>query len=442
MKLARFLLSSLAGLAFFALPIRIEGRFTVPFDLAVRGLIETAPGATGVYCLVLVLIGGIVSAGATASPRLRRRWPDFATSPPLAVLRLLGVPLALVFFFRLGPDLLLQPAVADLMWSTLAFSVAVIVPLGAAFLMLLVRYGLLELIGTLMEPVMRPLFRLPGRAALDSVTSWVGSYSVGLYLTRRLLAEGFYTRREAFTIATCFSTVSIGFVAVVVQTLGLLHLFPVVFGSYFAFVYLLTALLCRLWPNRSIPNDYVSEGLPEGVPPRSTGRLWRRAWRRALDQAASAAGPLTTLREGVADGLRLASTILGSILTVGTGALLLGHETPLFTWLGRPLVPVLEGLGLPDSDTLAPAAVVGLAEMYLPALFAREASEPARFFVAVLSVSQLIFFSSVAPMMLDMFRDIPIRVRHLLALFAMRTAVLIPAIAALTRLLAAWGVVG
>ena len=99
------------------------------------------------------------------------------------------------------------------MWSTLAFSVGVIVPIGAALLSLFVEYGVLDFVGTLMRPVMRPLFRLPGRAALDSVTSWVGSYSVGLYLTRRLFEGGFYTRREAYTIVTGFSTVSIGFVA-------------------------------------------------------------------------------------------------------------------------------------------------------------------------------------------------------------------------------------
>jgi nucleoside recognition membrane protein YjiH len=73
--------------------------------------------------------------------------------------------------------------------------------------------------------------------------------------------------------------------------------------------------------------------------------------------------------------------------------------------------------------------------MYIPVLLARDAALPARFFIAVLSISQLIFFSAVGPMIIDMFREIPIRARELVALFLMRTAILIPVIAAVTAIL-------
>ena len=64
--------------------------------------------------------------------------------------------------------------------------------------------------------------------------------------------QGRYTRREAFIIATCFSTVSIGFVGVVASTLDLLSLFPVVFGTYFVVTYLVAVLQVRCWPTTSI----------------------------------------------------------------------------------------------------------------------------------------------------------------------------------------------
>jgi nucleoside recognition membrane protein YjiH len=67
---------------------------------------------------------------------------------------------------------------------------------------------------------------------------------------------------------------------------------------------------------------------------------------------------------------------------------------------------------------------------------------PARFFIAVLSTSHLIFFSAVAPMMLDMFRAIPIRARDLSALFLMRTVLLLPILAAVTAFLDWKGVFG
>jgi len=153
-----------------------------------------------------------------------------------------------------------------------------------------------------------------------------------------------------------------------------------------------------------------------------------------LARAEAGAPFAVTLRRGFVDGAALASTILGSILVVGTMALLVARETPLFDWLGRPLVPVLAALGLPDAEIVAPAVLVGIAEMYIPALLVRDASIQARFFIAVLSISQLIFFSAVAPMMIDMFRKIPIRARELVAIFLMRTAVLIPVLAGVTAL--------
>ena len=83
-------------------------------------------------------------------------------------------------------------------------------------------------------------------------------------------------------------------------------------------------------------------------------------------------------------------------------------------------------------------ATLGLAFFMLP--LPVDAALPARFFIAVLSISQLIFFSAVGPMIIDMFRAIPIRARELVALFLIRTAILIPVLAALTAILAQAGI--
>lgn len=421
----------------------------MPFDIAVRWITDGAPGFVAVYCLSVIVLGAAATLAARSSSGAKlgnesssgaesgkNRLSQFRTTGPLAALRWLGVPLAIVYFFRVGPNALLQPAVADLMWETLVFSVGVIIPIGAVFLLLFVRYGFLEFVGTLMRPVMRPAFRLPGRSALDSLTSWVGSYSVGLYLTRQLFREGYYNRREAYTIVACFSTVSIGFVAVVVQTLELLHLFAVIFIIYFFTVYLLTAILVRTWPIARVPEDYVGEPKPETVSVERGRGLWGEAWRRAVTQAEGSAGVVRTVRDGLTDGVLLASTILGSILTVGTAALLLAQGTPVFEWLGAPIVPLLSRLGIPDAEIVGPAVLVGITEMYIPALLVTDAELTARFFVALLSITQLIFFSSLAPMVLDMFQEVPVRAWELIVLFLIRTAILVPLLAGVTALVA------
>ena len=159
-----------------------------------------------------------------------------------------------------------------------------------------------------------------------------------------------------------------------------------------------------------------------------------------LVDAGEELGPAAAAGRGLVDGTLLAATLLGTILTVGSLATALAEHTPAFALLGRPLVPALQILGLPDAEQIAPAILAGITEMYVPALLVEGASAPARFFVCVLSISQLIFFSSVGPMMLDLFKDVPIRVRDLLLIFLLRTVILVPTLALWTLCLTSIGV--
>lgn len=425
-------LSTLLGLGFFAIPIRWAGRWTVPFDVVVKTLRNGLTDTVSIYCAGLIIVGAVASVLASSKSSTQTWLKPFRASTTLTILRSIGAILAVVFVLELGPQSLHNKAIGGTIWDVLVLSVGVIIPLGAVALNLFISYGALEFIGTLMRPIMRPLFRLPGRAAVDDLTSWLGSYSVGLYLTRKLVDQGRYTRREAFIIVTGFSTVSIGYVGVVCDTLDLLHLFPVVFLTYFVVVYLLAALQCRVWPTNSIPNDAVTTHDPEVS---IQGSLIQAATNAALSRAAMGRPMRTVAVEGFVDGLVLAATILGTILSVGTGALLIAEYTAVFDIAGQPLVPVISALGIPNAELVAPATIAGITEMYIPALLVQDAQIPARFFIAVLSISQLIFFSSVGPMMLDMFKDLPIRMIDLLVIFVFRTILLIPILAGLTHVL-------
>ncbi|KYH24668.1 hypothetical protein HAPAU_36510 [Halalkalicoccus paucihalophilus] len=132
--------------------------------------------------------------------------------------------------------------------------------------------------------------------------------------------------------------------------------------------------------------------------------------------------------------------ILGTILSIGLAAVVLAEHTPVFDVISQPLVPVIELLGIPDAEIVAPTTIIGITEMFIPALLVAEADAMARFFIAVLSILQLIFFSAIGPMMMDMFSDVPIRFRDLLLLFVLRTIILVPVIAAMTYLFAVFGV--
>ena len=79
---------------------------------------------------------------------------------------------------------------------------------------------------------MRPLFKVPGRAAVDCITSWIGDGTLGVMLTCNQYEGGYYSAKEASIIATLFSAVSITFTLVVLDTVGLLDYF----GIYYLIV--------------------------------------------------------------------------------------------------------------------------------------------------------------------------------------------------------------
>ena len=73
----------------------------------------------------------------------------------------------------------------------------------------------MDYVGTLVRGALRPLFRLPGRAAVDLLASWIGNCNVGVVLTSTQYEEGYYTARESIIIASCFSAVSLPFCLVI-----------------------------------------------------------------------------------------------------------------------------------------------------------------------------------------------------------------------------------
>ncbi len=353
----------------------------------------------------------------------------------MAVTRIGGGILALAMGLDVAPQILMGPDVRGVMWGKLGLTVGIVVPLGAMAVSLLLHYGSLEFFGAMMRPVMRPLFKLPGRSALDDLMSWLGPYAVGFYFTRKLMDQGLYTRRQTFTVATCFCTISIGFVAVIAQTLGIIHLFGEIFATYFFAVYGLAAILCRMWPITAVPETYTTTPRPEPGERKSFIALAKEGIHDALKKADEAPSLLMILRESLVEGVQVSATILGSIVGIGTLALLIAHHTPIFIWLGYPLEPLLAFIGAPEPARLAPAIMAGFTEVYVPALLVKDATIQTKFFICVMSVSQLLFFSSVVPVLMEVFREIPARLHHLIALFLLRTAILIPFLTIMTRLI-------
>ncbi|ADE02172.1 YjiH family protein [Haloferax volcanii] len=448
LPLLRFVTLFAFGVAFFVFPVPQGSTLTVPFDIVVGGIERQFAGAVLWLSWLMVVVAAVLTTLAELHSREVIQVDDqsaellhldiWTTSSAFWVLRIAGAFMASGFLFGIGPAWFLAPEISNVVWGTLVLSIVIIIPLGSIFVNLLVDCGALEFVGTLARPVMKPLFGLPGRAALDGAASWAGSFAIGFYVTRKLFDRGGYNKREVFIICSCFGTGSIGTIGVFASAFEMLEIFPVVLFAYLLAIVAVGVISIRLPPLSHIPEEYVAEPTVEPNLHGSLGDFLRLAVREAVAESEGMSTPRSAWK-GFIDGLQLTATIVGTVVSVGTTVLLLYHNTSVFQTVSTPLEPVIVLFGIPNAETVASALVIGFADMYVAALTAVTLQPAAQFFVLLVVSGQILFLSASGPMMMDMFEDVPVRFRDIVAIFSVRTLVLIPVCAFLTHSVAFLG---
>lgn len=405
--LIKLIVYSAIGIIFFFVPVTIGGRSTIPLDHAATAI------ATQMRPLAITFVCLLIAYGAIA-PFERGDWNRNLTATIFSLLRVLGLLLTIAYLLKIGPAIIFAPDMLPFLFDKLVLSVGLIVPIGALALAFLVGFGLLELTGVLVNPVMRPIWRTPGWSAIDAVASFVGSYSLALLITDRVYREGKYTAREAAIIATGFSTVSATFMIIVAKTLNLMGSWNLYFWSTLVITFAVTAITARLWP---IAGKDHAQRHDDSLPPGKSRP--RAALDAGLEQARNAPPLPALLRATLIDGLRMAALILPSIMAVGLLGLLAAQYTPIFDWLGLALYPFTLMTGLAEPMQTAKALSSGLAEMFLPAILLKEADLAVRYVAGVVSVSQVLFLSASIPCV--MATSVPVSFRELLAIWYIRT---------------------
>ncbi|MFD1395970.1 YjiH family protein [Kroppenstedtia eburnea] len=409
-NVAKLVLFSAVGIFMFFIPITVGGSSTIPLDHMVTWLRESLGPLIPWYALAVILLGALY-------PFLTGAWKKSRVDRVFSILKVLGLVTALLLITHTGPAWLFDPDIGPFLFEKLVIPVGILVPVGSVFLALLVGYGLLEFIGVLVRPVMRRIWKTPGRSAIDAVASFVGSYSIGLLITNRLYKEGYYTAKEATIIATGFSTVSATFMIVVAKTLGLMQYWNLYFWLTLVVTFLVTALSVHLPPIRNKSQTYFDgKGNPE---PEVRQQLFRTAWKEALTAANNAPSLHRNIWSNLKDGLVMTMAILPSILSVGLIGLLLAKFTPLFDWVGYLFLPFTWLVQLPEPMLAAKASAVEIAEMFLPALVAAEAPLVTKFVIGIVSVSSVLFFSASIPCILS--TEIPVSIGELVIIWVERT---------------------
>lgn len=399
-------LFAMIGIFVFFITITINGNSSIPLDHLVTFLKTIFSKYLKYYALVMILVGSIF-------PFYKKNWNNSTVDIILSFFKILGSIFALMYFFQVGPSFLFEKDMLPFLFEKLVIPISLIVPVGAIFLSFLIDYGLLELVGVFMHPLMRKIWKTPGKSAIDAVASFVGSYSIGLLITGKVYQKGEYTVKEAVIIATGFSTVSVTFMIIVANTLKIMPFWSVFFWTTFVVAFLVTAITARLYPIKQMEHNPIE--LDSDKIDKNGKSTFQFALDSGIEVFIKSGDVLINIKNNLRDGISMTMSILASIMSIGTCGLLLVKFTPFFKILGLGFYPLVLLLQIPHPLEFSQAIASSLAEMFLPALMLANATLEERFIGAIVSISSILFFSASIPCLIA--TGIPITIKQIVIIW-------------------------
>lgn len=397
----RFIVFSFIGIFSYFVPITINGNKAVLIDHLTKLFRYILGPALPYYTLAIVLWGGL-------APFFTGGFKKSKVEFIFSTFKFLGIFVGLMAVFNFGPERLLEKDMIPFLFNSLVVPIGLIIPVALILLTFVINYGLMEFVAVFMEPIMRPIWKTPGKSAIDAVVSFTGGYSLAMLVTNELYNKNVYTKKEAAIITTGFSTVSVAFLLIISNTLNLSDHWNLYFWSTFIITFLVTAVTARIYPLNKIEDKYLNGESPIDPPRRKN--LLKGAWNDAIETAQNAKPLTTNIKEAfLGEGVKMSTAVMSSILSVGLIGISVATFTPIFDYLAYIFYPFVKLLQIPDAMLASKAAATGLAEMFLPALLVVESPLVTKFVIAVTSVSTVLFFSASIPCLLSTDINIPVK---------------------------------
>ncbi|PYZ92802.1 hypothetical protein CR194_14205 [Salipaludibacillus keqinensis] len=439
-SIMRFILPSLFGILLFLVPVPFNGSVTIGVGILAETIQTTFDDSIPAFMTGMILLSAV---GAFIARTLKPTWITnyesmrnlFDISIGWLIVRVIGSVFAIMVLFEIGPEMIVAPFTG----GTVLFELIPVLMawfLFAALLMpFLLSFGLMDFIGTLLRKFMQPVFKLPGRSAIDATASWMGAGPVGVLITTQQFEQGYYTKRESSIIATNFSIASIAFSLVIIGFIGLEAYFVPFYLTVTLAVFVAAVIMPRIPPLSRKKDEYhepVGKQIVEAAPKNESTLSF--GLKVAVEKANSVKSIGSVCQKGVINVFDMWLGLIPIVMTLGTIALILAEFTQIFVWLSMPIVPVLQLLQLPEAEAAAPAMIVGFADMFLPAVIGSGIeSELTRFVIAGVSISQLVYMSEIGVLILR--SKIPLSFGELAVIFIQRTIITLPIIAGVAHLI-------
>lgn len=342
--------------------------------------------------------------------------------------RLIAFIFTTMFVLNIGPNWIIGNT---MIYSMLEGAETVFIWLGATvfILPLLMNYGLDEFLGVMLQPVMKPLFKVPGISSMTLVSSLFISPAVGIYVADEEYNKGCFSNKEAAITMTTLATIPIVALIILPVLMEIESEIPklilVMFGTLFA----LGLIMPRIPPLSRENDHYLTnmksvENVPKGI----------KAFNHALAKASTkAAETKFSLYESVMTIIELLMVIIPFILAWGAVSLIVFEYTQILQIISSPFNILLGLLGI-EGDGLSPILLVGFIEPIIPVMIMKNiTSIETKLILGALCLVQQVHLTEIGAMIFP--SKVSIDFKKLFLIFILRTIIALPIIVFLTKLL-------
>lgn len=425
--LVKFIILSIIGIFLFLIPV--DGA-VVPIVM----IINAIKALLGDYLKYVVLVVLTILMFTMFMALVLKKEPYVSYHKNDSKQKLIFYVLAWIsivcILFKIGPASIFQDERIGGQVLSLAGGVMLTVSIAGWLIVFMIKSGIVEFLGTLLEPLMRPIFKMPGQAAVNCISAFMVSPAVGVIMSDEYYKNGLYSRREGIAAITNFSTVSVGYMAVLAGLGNVADYYGQFIIIMLLSVFIMTAITVRIPPLSKIEDKYMVKVQEETT-------QYHSRFEKALTLAANKSEEFTVKAfiNSLLSSVQVAQKIIANMIPIVVITLSIVYFTPLFTILGKPFVPILSLLGLPNADVIASTPLLGFIEVSLPAISiaGQSIALKSSCFVVLLSMIQIVFMTEAGNAMLG--SSMNVSFKDLFIIFIVRTIIAIPLVAIIVNII-------
>lgn len=427
-NISLFVIPSAFGVCAFLLPFEWHDTVNTLIGHGKEYLLSILKDNLGELVVAVSFLTMMLSVAATS---IRPHWimrnqifrENLICNPFWFAARFISIPIAMIAVWG-NPELFgLFLKDSQLIVLNLAPKLIILTFIMSLTAPMLLDFGLVQFVAVYASPVMRPLFKVPGRSAVDCIASWLGSSSMAVVITAKMHHCGYYNDREAAVMVTSFSLTGIYNIYAIATLLDFRYAFPQIVFSVYLTMFLLALIFPRIWPLNSIPETYHGGIDGYDVPPQEARHghtLFDWALLRGINKARH-----MSIKQYFLETLSIAvPLIFGTIplmITFGTLLLAVADMTPILDIISYPVSWLFEMSGAAEAQVLGGAVVFAYIDQYLAAAYAQMLfSESARFLCICLTTIGLINLTEVGIHVWH--STIPIKIWQMTVIYLMRIA--------------------